>query len=466
LPANERLDTLDAFGSRNMVIPAEVQGRFRTARNVVNWLLLIVFLALPWIHINGLQAVWINIPARRFELFGQLFLAHDTPLLFFLLMTAALSLALVTALWGRVWCGWACPQTVFIDGVYRKVEIWILGKYIARRKFLNEPTTLRKVFKLAALWGTYLLISSIIAHSFIAYFTGSRELIAMIQRPPGENWSYFLIVTLVTGLLVFNFGWFREQFCVIMCPYGRFQSVLQDSNSITVMYDVARGEPRKGSMSASPQGDCVSCNRCVQVCPTGIDIRNGTQMECIACTACVDACDEIMRKVHKPEGLIRHDSISQAPTRLMRPRILVYLALILFCVVGFSIGLVKRQDFDVTFLGAKDAPYQLLPEQKILNHFRLHWHNHSRREQLFTLQLTPEMTARGVELRQNQTRQSVPSGSSRESHFFVIYPRSRLDQNGVFEISVELNELNLHKVERYTVKGVGPFQMDGNDSSN
>ena len=312
----DRLSTTDEQGRRIFLHPADVQGFFRTWRTRVQAVLLLFFLFLPWVEIQGRHALLLDLAQRRFEIFGLSLRAHNAPLLFLVFAAAAFGLFFTTAIYGRIWCGWACPQTVFIDGVFRRIEKWVEGSALERRKMDKEPFTLKKLSKRSLKWTLYLAATLVITHSFLAYFVGTDKIAEMIQKPPAENWGSFLFMLVSTAIILFDFAWFREQFCTLVCPYGRFQSVLMDKASMIVAYDTSRGEPR-----ATPQakiiaknhntqvGDCVNCYRCVQVCPTGIDIRRGVQMECIACTACIDACDDVMTKIKKPTGLIRYDSL-------------------------------------------------------------------------------------------------------------------------------------------------------------
>ena len=287
----DRLASLDKMGGRLFIYPAQVRGFFRKWRTVTQIILIAIFLLLPWIKIGGQQAVLLDLPGRKFALFGVTFWAHDAPMIFFVLAILTMSLALMTALWGRVWCGWACPQTVFIDGVFRRIEELIEGNHIERRKLDDAPMDAKKFFKRSLKWILFTAVTLVITHSFLAYFVGADRLVEMVQHKPAENWTNFLIILVTSGIILFDFAWFREQFCIIACPYGRFQSVLMGPRSKNVVYDYNRGEPRKGKAPKGEEADCVNCYRCVQVCPTGVDIRRGTQMECIACTACIDACD-------------------------------------------------------------------------------------------------------------------------------------------------------------------------------
>lgn len=451
----DRLTTLDEHGHRRFVIPAEVKGRFRTLRNRVYFGLIIFFLALPWIKLNGVQLFLFDIPRRRFSFFGQMFFAHDTPLLFLILFSAVLILAGSTAIWGRLWCGWACPQTVFIDGVYRNIEIWIEGNYIQRRKLREAGPSFERIWKGAVKWFLYFIVSSIISHSLIAFFAGSDELLRMMAADPHENWTYFLVVTFFTILLMFDFGWFREQFCTIMCPYGRFQSVLMGENSLAILYDEKRGEPRKGLENGRPRGDCVSCNRCVEVCPAKIDIRKGLQMECIACTACIDACDEIMQKVKKPDGLIRYQSIKGTGVEWRQPRALLYLGVATVLLLILSVQVVTHAPFEVTILRGKDTPYQLLADEKVLNHFKLHLFNQSRRDREFTFSPSAENAAQGVQFTESEALHHIRSGESRELHVFVTFPKALLNAKGELPVDIRIEAQGLEPLEK-RITAVGP----------
>lgn len=454
-----RLTMLDEYGGRRRIIPAEVKGPLRQRRTYVHFILLMVFLGLPWIQINGTQAVLLDIQARRFELFGQIFLSHDSPLLFFIIAILALTIMLITALWGRVWCGWACPQTVFIDSIYRRIEILVEGNYLERRRLYQSEMNAKKFLKYSLKWLLFLIVSSLFAHSFIAYFVGSRHLIDMMRGSPHENWSYFLIVTGTTSLLLFNFGWFREQFCIIMCPYGRFQSVLMDQQSISVVYDPQRGEPRKGIITENKkQGDCVSCNRCVQVCPTSIDIRNGVQMECIGCTACIDACDEIMTKVSKPKGLISYNvSTPNSKIHYFRPRILAYLLLIIVCVLGLTFSLTTRDPFSIVVIRATDSPYQLSPDGLVINHFKLHLHNQSHTPQVFKVSLANEALTQPIQLVQSTDQHKLDIGESKEVHLFLRFPSRILDARGNIILTLQIHENSQKENKFINVTGVGPY---------
>lgn len=364
-------------------------------------LLLLVFLILPWLHWNGEQLLWLNVPARQFHIFGLTLSAHDAPLIFLLLIWAALTLAFVTSIWGRIWCGWACPQTVFIDLVYRRLE---------------------KTFSGVWKWPAFLIVSAIFAHSFAAYFVGSRPLLDMMMGPPSANATHFWVITSFTLILTFNFGWFRENFCVYACPYGRIQNLLMDKDTLSVLYDEKRGEPRRGSVpSGAPTGDCVACKKCVYVCPVKIDIRDGLQFECIGCTLCIDACDDMMAKLKKPKGLIRYATSSGASVSWRRPRSLMYLGGVIISLAVLIYALMFRAPTDLTLLRGAGETYQLINEGNatfVINHYRLKLRNQSRETQTFRLELKESELI----LVSPQKEWALKPQETVTAHFFVKAP--------------------------------------------
>jgi cytochrome c oxidase accessory protein FixG len=328
-PTLESVSTINEDGSRRFIHTAAVRGPYARWRAVLAFLLTAIYVALPWIPINGNPALFLDVAHRQFHYFGLTFLGQDVWIAFFVLSGVGFCLFYVTALLGRVWCGWACPQTVFLD-VARRIERWCEGDAPARRKLDRSPATLARLLRRSAKHLLYALFSLVLAHVLLSYFVSLPRLYAMMHRSPLENGGSFLFILLISAALWFDLAWFREQFCIVLCPYGRLQSALIDSDSLVVGYDAKRGEPR--GRKGTTQGDCVDCLRCVQVCPTGIDIRQGLQLECIGCTACIDACDEVMEKIHRPKGLIRYDSrhgFEGGRTRWIRPRMVLYTCLAL-----------------------------------------------------------------------------------------------------------------------------------------
>lgn len=320
------LGSIDADGSKKTLYPADVSGRFTTWRRRTAALLMLIYIALPWVPVNGFPAVFMDVQERRFHFFGLTLATQDLWVFFFLITGLGFSLFFVTSVLGRIWCGWTCPYTVFLEHVFRRVERWIDGDAPARRALDSAPWGFGKIVRRVFKHAVYLLLAAAITHIFLSYFVSLQGLYAMMQKSPQANALAFGVMAFLTGALYFCFSWFREQFCVIMCPYGRMQSALVDDHSINIGYDKKRGEPR-GKAGDPNAGACVSCNRCVQVCPTGIDIRNGLQLECVGCAACVDACDDIMQKLQRPTGLIRYDSLAGlkgGKTKLVRTRTVLY----------------------------------------------------------------------------------------------------------------------------------------------
>lgn len=366
-------------GKREWVVPADVKGPFTSLRTAVFIILIAIYVALPWITIHGHPAVFLDITTREFYLFGATFNAQDIWLTVFLLTSAALGLVYITALAGRVWCGWACPQTVFIDGMYRRIERLIEGPRDTRLKRNKGPWNFDKIWRKSLTQSIFIIVSILLAHVFLSYFVSLSGLFQMVGKDPGAHPEAFLIVSVLSAILYFNFAWFREQFCIVLCPYGRIQSALIDINSIIIGYDKKRGEPR-GKVSDPNAGHCIDCKRCLVVCPTGIDIRNGLQMECIGCTACIDACDDIMAKIGRPKGLIRYDSLQGLggeKTRFIRPRIILYSA-VLAVLVGTGFTLFhRRADLEANVLRIFGPPY-VLEQASIRNAFEVHLVNKNR----------------------------------------------------------------------------------------
>lgn len=350
-------------------------------------LLTLIYVSLPWIRINGQPALFLDIAHRQFHYFGLTFVGQDVWIAFFVLTGLGFCLFYVTALLGRVWCGWACPQTVFLDFA-RRIERWCEGDAPSRRRMDQAPWTLSKTVRRTMKHALYVLFSLLIAHVMLSYFISLPRLYGMMSHAPAENWGSFLFVFLLAGVLWFDLAWFREQFCIVLCPYGRLQSALIDNDSLIVGYDSQRGEPR-GRKGASKGGDCVDCQRCVQVCPTGIDIRQGLQMECIGCAACIDACDAVMTKLERPIGLIRYDSnrgFKGQATRWLRPRILLYTALALLGAGALTVATSTLQPAMVSLTRVTGIPY-VVESGMVRNQFILRILNKRNAPVLFALEI-------------------------------------------------------------------------------
>ncbi len=384
----EVLSTLRNDGSRRWLYPTPSKGRFWRWRLVVGWALIAFFVALPIVRIGGRPAVLLDLAAREFTFFGFTFYPTDTFLLLLVGIGALAAIVLLTALLGRVWCGWGCPQTVYLEFLYRPVERFFEGAEHVRQRRDAGPWTLDKAWRKGAKWTAYIVVSALLAHTFTAYFVGWDRLIHWMTGPPTQHWGYFVLAALTTGLVLFDFGIFREQMCTIVCPYARFQSVLLDPDSLIVSYDPGRGEPRarRGKKAIAeeqaglrpPLGDCIDCGACVRTCPTGIDIRDGLQMECIACTQCIDACDSIMDAVDLPRGLIRYTSeqaLEGERTRVVRTRTVAYGLFLVAVASVFTIALTTRHPYEVNVGRVVGQPFVELGDGEIANRVRFRVRN-------------------------------------------------------------------------------------------
>lgn len=391
-PTLESLSSIHADGSKKSLHPADVRGPFTRWRRLAALVMLTIYVALPWIPVNGYPAVFLDVVERRFHFFGITFATQDLWIGFFVVTGLAFSLFYVTALFGRLWCGWTCPYTVFLENVYRRIERLIEGDATARRALDAAPWTAPKITKRVLKHSLYLLVSALIAHVALSYFVSLHGLYEMMSGPPQKHLIAFGVVLFLTAALYGSFSWFREQFCVILCPYGRLQSALTDDHSVVIGYDKKRGEPRGKGESA---GACVDCRRCVQVCPTGIDIRNGLQLECIGCAACVDACDEIMTKLHRPTGLVRYDShtgLHGGKTRYIRPRTLFYTFMLLAGVAAFFVASRSLSPMSASLVRMQGASY-FVQDGVVRNQFTIRIINKRNREGTFRITLDGQLPA-------------------------------------------------------------------------
>jgi cytochrome c oxidase accessory protein FixG len=388
----DQASSLRADGKRNHVHPADVSGRFDRRRKLGFGVLIVWLMLLPVVQLNGHPAVFLDMQRRCFYLFGATFNAQDVWLVFFLLSGVGFALIVSTALWGRVWCGYACPQTVFLEGLFRPIERLLEGSRNVRMRRNAGPFSFDKLWRKTLKHAIFLALAFLIAHIIAAYFVSLPALYRMVLGRPSEHPEAFAWAFTLTAVLYFNFFWFREQLCLVVCPYGRLQSVLTDHDSLVIGYDTARGEPR-GKKEQAGAGDCVDCNRCVVVCPTGIDIRNGLQIDCIGCARCIDACDDVMTKLGRPQGLVRYDSqhgLSGQASRFVRPRVILYglLGLVGLVVAAFAFG--QRAPFEANLMRWRDMPPFVVDQGRVRNAFEVHLVNKASHAAHFELRGVPK----------------------------------------------------------------------------
>jgi cytochrome c oxidase accessory protein FixG len=388
----DSVGTIDQKGKRKYIFPKKPKGWFTDRRTFASIVYLIVFFTLPWIKMNGEPFIMINVLKRKFIIFGQIFGPQDFFIFALAMITFVVFIILFTSIFGRIFCGWACPQTIFMEMVFRKIEYWIDGDSNKQQQLKAMPWNAFKIRKRAIKIIVFYLISFIIANYFMAYLISMDEVLRYVHEGIGVHASTFIALLIFTSVFFFVYYWFREQVCIVVCPYGRLQGVLLDKNSIVVAYDYVRGEPR-GKVSEEKTGDCIDCKACVRVCPTGIDIRNGTQLECINCTACIDACDEIMEAVDRPKQLIRYASennIAKKEKLKITTRIKGYSFLLLAIASALFIMLATRDAVDITILRTQGMIYQSLPNGYIGNLYSARMFNKTHKDIEVSLSIPEE----------------------------------------------------------------------------
>jgi cytochrome c oxidase accessory protein FixG len=372
----DSVGTIDDKGSRNFLFPKKPKGRYTNRRQMMSYVLLAIFFSIPFIKIGGQPFLMLNVLERKFVIFGQIFWPEDFFIFVIAMITGVLFVAVFTVAFGRLFCGWVCPQTIFMEHVFRRIEYWIDGDRNQQLRLARMPWNGEKIRKRVLKNIIFFGISFIIANFFLMYIIGTGDWWEIVSDSPSQHIAGLSGMLIFSGVFFFVFAWFREQACIIVCPYGRLQGALLDRNSVVIAYDYLRGEKRgkfrkSEDREALGKGDCIDCNQCVDVCPTGIDIRNGTQLECINCTACIDACDNIMEKTNKPKGLIRYDSENNIANgtggRIFTGRVKAYIAILVLLSSFFVYLLASRAQVEGIFLRLPGQPLVKVDENTYSN---------------------------------------------------------------------------------------------------
>lgn len=443
--------TISKEGNRNYIHPQKPKGRLYNLRSYFSYFYLVLFFTLPFIKIDGEPLFLFNVLERKFIFFGVIFWPQDFFIFAIGLLTFLVFVILFTVAFGRLFCGWACPQTIFMEMVFRKIEFWIEGDSNQQKKLNAMSWNSEKLFKRGSKIFIFFAVSFLIANFFLAYVIGMDELEVLVQEGIFLHFGTFSALVIFTCVFFFVYIWFREQACLIVCPYGRLQGVLLDRNSILVAYDYVRGEPR-GKVAEKDKGDCVNCHACVRVCPTGIDIRNGTQLECVNCTACIDACDEIMDHVGRPKGLIRYASennIANKEKTTYTWRLRLYTIVLISLLSFLAILLVTRADVAARIIRTPGQMYQKMENNKIGNLYNVKLANKTRKQ--IHLDLRLEEIEGEIKMVNSI---EVPKESYFQTSFFVILKKDQIHSRKT-KIKIGLYEAG-KKVETLTATFLGP----------
>ena len=459
----DRLATVDEKGKRKWVFAQKPKGKFYNIRTLVSLGFFALFIAIPFIKLNGRPLFLFNIPESKFIIFGKIFWPQDFFIFGLTMVTFIIFIVLFTAAFGRLFCGWVCPQTIFMEMLFRKVEYLIEGDAAKQKLLKKSPWTAEKIRKKTTKHTVFFILAFIIANFFLAYIIGIDELKKIISEPVSEHMVGFLSLLLFAGIFYGVYASFREQVCTVVCPYGRLQSVLLDRNSMIVAYDYKRGEPRekfkKNVAAEINTGDCIDCFQCVKVCPTGIDIRNGTQMECVGCTACIDACDKMMTAVQRPKGLIRYASengISEGKKLRFTGRMKFYTLLLIILSGILTLLLLSRKDIDGTILRTKGLTYQERGTDSLSNLFNIKVINKTIKDMPVTLRLEGDALNEGKIELVGASAIHLKQEDQATGSFFVVLPRKFVTKRkikigiGLYSGDKKITELNTNFTGPFT----------------
>ncbi len=453
----DSISTISEEGSRNWIYPQKPKGQLYDKRKLVSYAYLVLFFTVPFIKLNGEPLLLLNVLERKFIIFGLIFWPQDLFLAALALLTFMVFIVLFTVVFGRLFCGWVCPQTIFMEMVFRRIEYWIEGDANQQRRLNKQSWNREKITKKTGKLLAFFALSFVIGNFFYSYIIGMDKLIHIITQPFADHVGGFLGMIAFAGVFFFVYTYFREQVCLVVCPYGRLQGVLLDRNSIVVAYDYVRGEPRTKpkKLEDTKAGDCIDCKACVRVCPTGIDIRNGTQLECVNCTACIDACDHIMEEIGKPKGLIRYDSengIAKGTKLKVTPRIIGYSAVLLLLVVGLSFGISNRSNIETTILRAPGMLFQKVGTDSLSNLYNFKIVNKTHEKMLLKLKL--ESHRGTIKHIGSVNKLNLIDAGMSEGTFFVTIHRKDIQER---KTKITFSIMNGEKLlEKYSTNFLGP----------
>lgn len=446
---------IDKEGHRVFFYPKKPAGKLYNLRTYVSWIFLAILFSLPFVKIHGNPVFLFNVLERKFILFGVRFWPQDFFLFVLGMLIFIVFIALFTVVYGRVFCGWVCPQTIFMEMVFRKIEYFFEGDAQYQRKLNNSPWNAEKIRRRGLKLLVFYLLSFLISNTFLAYIIGIDNVLKIATEPLSQHIGGFVAMLIFSGVFFFVFAWFREQACLVVCPYGRMQGVLLDKHSIVVAYDHKRGEPRSKFTkdTNTKHGDCIDCSECVRVCPTGIDIRHGTQLECTNCTACIDACDMIMEKVNKPKGLIRYASeftIRTGKRLRWTPRMIAYTAILFVLIALESFLLTTRTDIDVTMVRTRGVLFNTELDGRISNLYNIKLINKTTDD--MNISIVPEDPTIEIKLIGHEWK--VKADSLLDGELFVIVPADHMaNQKQKIEIQIWSNG---HLITEEKTTFIGP----------
>jgi cytochrome c oxidase accessory protein FixG len=463
----ENLGTMEQSGARKHIFPKKAKGKFAQYRSLSAYVLLAIFFILPFLKINGNPVLKLDFPNREFFIMGAAFYPQDFFVLALGMILGLVGITVFTYIYGRIFCGWICPQTIFMEHLFRKIEYWIDGDRNSQIRLKNQAWNAEKIFKRVLKQSIFIFFSLLCSHLMYAYIVGYERVLQIMAEGPFENYDNFMVMIVFTTAFFFVFAWFREQVCTLVCPYGRLQGVLIDRETINVMYDHKRGEATQGRASwqknedraASGKGDCIDCKQCVVVCPTGIDIRDGQQLECINCTACIDACDDVMTKVGLPKGLIRYASernIEEQKSFSFTPRMKIITFIMFALTVAFAVLMFNRSSMDVKLIKPAGSTF-FIHDGKIDNVYNYSLLNKGNQAIKVYIKVVDPLYGQ-VDYMGNKSPILLKKNQLNKGSIKVSFPAKRI-KNSKQNITFIICDTEGKKIESFKTNFEGPFKI-------